>query len=182
MTAPASSVARSLRDLRLGVLLAFLGVLFGFGMGGVFGAFEEPLEAGLREDAEAVTATVYAGDTAKVKEVLDKSWAYYKRAHLHGGAMGAAALAATLCIALVGGGPRRMRWFAAVSMGAGALGYPFYWLLAGARAPGLGSTGAAKQSLEWLALPTAGLALLGLVLALVSVAWGLYGSPRVPAS
>jgi len=182
MTATETNVARALRELRLGVLLAFLGVLFGFGMGGVFGAFEEPLKAGLKADAEAVAATVYAGDAAKVKEVLDKSWAYYKRAHLHGGAIGAAALAAILCIALVGAGPWRLRQIAAIALGVGALGYPIFWLLAGARAPGLGSTGAAKDSLEWLAVPTAGLAFVGLVLALISVAWGLYGSQRVSRS
>lgn len=182
MTTSEKNVAGALRELRLGVLLAFLSVLFGFGMGGVFGAFEEPLKAGLKADAEAVSATVYAGDAAKVKEVLDKSWAYYKRAHLHGGAMGAAALAAILCIALAGGGPQRLRQFASIALGIGALGYPIFWLLAGARAPGLGSTGAAKDSLEWLAVPTAGMALVGLVLALISVAWGLYGSPQASKS
>lgn len=178
MTTPDVNVAATLRDMRLGLLLAFLGTLFGFGMGGVFGAFEEPMKAGLRADAEAVLTTTYAGDAAKMKEVLDKSWAYMKRAHLHGGAIGAAALAAILAMALVGGGPALLRKLAAIGLGIGSLGYPIFWLLAGDRAPGMGSTGAAKESLEWLAVPTSGLALLGLVLSLVSVAWGLYGAPR----
>jgi hypothetical protein len=180
MATPDENVTEALRGMRLGMLLAFLGALFGFGLGGAFGAFEDPLKAGLKADAEAVLATTYAGDPTKMKEVLDKSWAYYKRAHMHGGAIGAAALASILAVALVGGGPRRLRRLAALGLGIGALGYPIFWLLAGARAPGLGSTGAAKDSLEWLAVPTAGMALVGLVLALVTVVWGLYGPPRQP--
>ena len=42
-------------------------------------------------------------------------------------------------------------------MGLGSLGYSMFWMLAGMRAPGLGSTGAAKESLEWLAVPTSAL-------------------------
>ena len=43
-----------------------------------------------------------------------------------------------------------------LGLGAGALGYSVFWLWAGFRAPGLGSTGAAKESLQWLALPSSG--------------------------
>ena len=37
------------------------------------------------------------------------------------------------------------------------------------RAPGLGSTGAAKESLEWLALPSSALCIIGLVGVIVAV-------------
>jgi hypothetical protein len=161
--------------MRVGILLALLGILFGFGFGGAFGAFEEQLKGGLKQSADAVLESVYGGDAAKAKEVTDKAWAYYKRAHLHGGAMGAVALGATLVMAFAGGAPLALRRLAALGMGAGALGYPIFWLLAGMRAPGLGGTGAAKDSLEWLAVSTAGMALLGLVLAIVATVLDLFG-------
>ncbi len=44
-----------------------------------------------------------------------------------------------------------------LGLGAGGLGYSVFWLWAGFRAPALGSTGAAKESLKWLAIPSSGL-------------------------
>ena len=52
------------------------------------------------------------------------------------------------------------RW-SALAFGAGALIYSVFWLFAGFKAPGMGSTGAAKESLAFLAVPGAGLSLLG---------------------
>lgn len=180
--AEGSTLVTDLRAMRAGILLSLLGVLFGFGFGGAFGAFEDELKGGLKADADAVLESVYKGDAAKAKEVTDKAWAYYKRAHLHGGALGAAGLAAILAMAFASAAPLALRRAAAFGLGVGALGYPIFWMLAGQRAPGLGSTGAAKQSLEWLAVPSSGLALLGLVLALVTTAWGLYGRRAEPRS
>lgn len=164
----------AMHSMRAGVFFAFLSILFGFGMGGTFGAFEESLKAGLKSDADAVLDSVYKNDQVKLKANLDKAWTYYKRAHLHGGAMGTTALAAILAMAACGAGPRGLRSLAALGLGLGSLGYALFWLLAGMRAPGLGSTGAAKESLEWLAIPCAGMALLGLILALVLVMRSLF--------
>ena len=91
--------SRRLRISRWGVLLALLTIFFGFGIGGAFGAFEEPMKKGLADRAAAVLDTVYKGDAAKAKSVVDKSWVYYKRAHLHGGAVGAVALGGILLLA-----------------------------------------------------------------------------------
>jgi len=166
-----------LRAMRLGVLLALLGVLFGFAMGGVFGVAEDRLKGGLQARADAVLAERYDGDASKAKAVTDKAWSYYKRAHMHGGGIGAAALAVILLLAGIGASDLVAR-LAAMGMGAGALGYSAFWLLAGMRAPGLGSTGAAKDSLEWLAVPTAGALVAGLVLAIVVTTRTLFGRPR----
>lgn len=169
----------ALRTVRWGLVLALLAVVFGFGMGGVFGAFEESVKAHLKAGGEAALATAYGGDAAKLKPVLDKSWVYLQRAHLHGGAIGAVALGLGLLLASLPGAASRARAVAAAASGAGALGYGVYWLLAGLRAPGLGSTGAAKASLEWLAVPSAGLAMLGLLLTLGLATRALFG--RTPA-
>lgn len=178
MTTPTSTIGARLRDSRIGVTLALLTVLFGFGMGGVFGAFEEPLKADLAARAEAVSGTVYGGDTNKIKGVLDKSWAYYKRAHLHGGAIGTAALAMLAMLALLARPKPSVRRYVGMALGLGGLGYSLYWLMAALAAPALGSTGAAKESLEWLAMPSAGLLMLGLIAVLVLVVVELFGRPQ----
>ena len=59
-------------------------------------------------------------------------------------------------------------------LGIGALGYSLFWMLAAFRAPALGSTDLAKESLNWLAMPTAACCLLGLVLVLVMVVRTLF--------
>lgn len=144
-------------------MLALLTILFGFAFGGAFGAFEEPLKRGLAERAEAVKDTTYGGDVAKMKSVVDKSWTYYKRAHLHGGAIGAVALGGILLVAALRRPDRRTRQGVSLALGLGGLGYSMFWFLAARAAPGLGGTDAAKASLEWLAVPSAGLLMLGIV-------------------
>jgi len=165
--------ARRLRASRWGAVLALLTILFGFGLGGLFGALEDVLKGDLHARAEAVRDTVYGGDPVKQKSVVDKSWGYYKRAHLHGGAIGAVSLASILLLATLRRPGRRLRSLIALALGIGGLGYAGFWLLAARSAVRLGSTGLAKESLEWLAVPSAGLLLSGLggVLALAVLEW-----------
>jgi hypothetical protein len=158
----ANATSTQLRALWPGAILALLAILFGFGLGGAFGAAEDSLKGGLRASADAVFETVYAGDAARRDAVVKKSWSYMKRAHLHGGAIGAAALASVLLLALLGP-PGWLEQLSAFAFGAGALLYAVFWLSAGLTAPGLGSTHDAKEALGWLAIPGSGLAILGLV-------------------
>ena len=146
----------SLRPVLPGLLLAVLTLLFGFGLGGVFGLNEDAIKSRLATSAESARVSVYQGDDAKIKAVLDKSWVYMQRAHLHAGSLGATAVALIVVVVLLGTGPGAS---AAISLalGAGGLGYSVFWLWAGFRAPGLGSTGAAKETLSWLAIPSSGL-------------------------
>lgn len=169
-----------LRVSRWGVLLALLTILFGFGFGGAFGAFEAPMKQGLADRAAAVQATVYGGDAAKAKSVVDKSWSYYKRAHLHGGAIGAVALGCILLLAALSRPGSRVRRAVAVALGGGGLGYSIFWVLAARAAPGLGGTDAAKESLAWLAVPSAGLLLIGLAAVIVLTAIELFEPAPTP--
>jgi hypothetical protein len=52
--------------------------------------------------------------------------------------------------------------------------------MAAFRAPELGGTGAAKESLQWLAVPGAGLSILGAVGTLLSIVRAGFGSARGP--
>jgi hypothetical protein len=152
--------ATALRAALPGLAVAILTVLFGFAMGGVFGLNEDLIKDRLAGSATAVTATVYHGDPAAAEPVVAKSWEYMQRAHLHGGGIGTAAIGMILVMLLIGTAPRTIR-VVSLALGAGALGYAVFWMGAGFLAPGLGSTGAAKESLRWLAVPSAGALLLG---------------------
>jgi hypothetical protein len=142
-----------------GLTLALFTVLFGFALGGLFGLNEDLIKDRLAASAAAVTATVYQGDPAAAEPVIAKSWEYMQRAHLHGGAIGTAALGMIVVLLLIGAPPRTIRVLG-LALGLGALGYSVFWMWAGFIAPGLGSTGAAKESLRWLAMSSSGAVML----------------------
>ena len=149
----------SLRLLFPAWCFVFASLLFSAGLGLAFGGAEAELKAGL---AEAGPATVYGGDEAKRGKVLKKAWSYHKRAHLHGLAMGTTAGVLLLLLGSLTGRPR-WRQLAGISLGAGSFVYAVFWLLAGRAAPALGSTAAAKESLRFLAGPSALLFVLGII-------------------
>lgn len=173
------SNSSGLRIVRLGILLSIVAISFGFILGGIFGAFEEPLKAGLQQQGQQVLATIYAGDTEKLQATVNKGWSYFKRAHMHGGGIGTATLSLCLLLAYL---PRSSRWWAkdifkrivASALGLGAIGYSTFWLWAGWRTPAMGSSDAAKESLSALAIPSAGFLVLGTLSTLILVGLHLY--------
>jgi len=152
------------RTLSIGLLLAVLTILFGQGMGIVFGLNEAAIKNHLKTSSAEVRDTVYKGDDAASKVVQDKAWTYMLRAHLHAGAMGGTAVGLIILLGLLGTSSR-VAAVISVALGGGSLGYSVFWMWAGFRAPALGGTAAAKESLRWLAMPSAG----GFVLATVMV-------------
>ncbi len=166
-------------DMRFGLVFALLTLLFGFGLGGAFGAVESSIKGHLKATAQDVFETVYKSDEAAMKKVTSKSWVYFKRAHLHANGLGAVAVGVILLLTAVGAGKPRV--FTALAVGVGSLGYSLYWMLAALKAPGMGSTGAAKESLEWLAVPSAGLCMFGLLAAVGLVLCALFCKPKPTA-
>lgn len=164
--------ALNLRAASFGLLLTVLTLLFGQGLGVAFGLNEDALKSRIKSDAAAVRETAYRGDDAAMKAVTDKSWAYLQRAHLHAGSMGTTALGLIILVCLLGIS-RQVAMGLSLALGTGGLGYSIYWLWAGFRAPGLGSTGAAKESLAWLAVPSSGIFVLATVVVLVVLAGSL---------
>ncbi len=165
-----------LRPLGIGLILALLAIGFGWGLGGVFGAAEASVKAVLADSGTEALQSAYAGDSAKMDKVVSKSWSYMKRAHLHGGVLGASAVALILLLASLGP-PKRITQVASGALGAGSLGYGLYWMFAGFKAPGMGSTGLAKESLDWLAIPSAGALLVGLGITAFLTIRAMYGKP-----
>lgn len=147
---------RLLRPVLPGLLFGVLTLLFGFALGVVFGLNEDAIKSRLAASAESVRVTVYQEDAVAMKGVLDNSWSYMQRAHLHAGSLGAVAVSLTHVLVLLGTGKVASRVLS-LFLGVGGLGYSVFWMWAGFRAPGLGSTGLAKESLAWLAIPASGM-------------------------
>lgn len=144
-----------LRSALVGLGLALLTILYGQGMGIFFGLNEDAIQNQLKASAAEVRLTTYKGDDAAIKVVLGNSWNFIRRAHLHAGGMGTTAFALMILVGLLNT-PRLAAWLIGFGLGAGGLGYSVFWMWAGLRAPGLGGTKAAKESLRWLAMSSSG--------------------------
>ena len=156
------------KSVAAGACLSLLVILLGFALGGAFGAVESTIKKRLDDSGTAVLQSAYKGDAAAKDAVVKKSWEYLQRAHLHGGGLGTAALASIAVLILLcrlG----LLEQLSALAFGSGALLYSLFWLIAGFTAPGLGSTGAAKESLSFIAIPGAGLCILGVCGTIFSV-------------
>jgi hypothetical protein len=149
------------KSIAVGTCLSLLAIFFGFALGGAFGAIEGPIKKRLDASGSAVLQSVYKGDAAAKDAVVKKSWEYLQRAHIHGGAIGTAALASIVTLILL----CRLGLVAqitALAFGSGALLYSLFWLFAGLMAPGIGSTSVTKESLSFIAIPGAGLSIFGI--------------------
>ena len=127
----------------------------------------------MKNDAREVLATTYNGDEAKMKKITDKSWVYFKRAHLHANGLGTASVILIILLSFL---PisNKVKSINAIFLGVGSLGYALFWMLAGLKAPGMGSTGLAKESLSWLAFPSSGLCIIGLIMIVALVIMSLF--------
>jgi hypothetical protein len=136
--------------IRIGLALAMVAILFGGLMGLGFGCCEDSFKDTFKANAAAVLAEKYNGEQSLADKVAKKSWVYMKRAHLHSQTMGVI----SIVFSLVAAGlvfPPRLQTGISILGGLGSLGYGFFWLAAGFLAPGMGSTGAAKESIGLLA-------------------------------
>lgn len=170
------------KSIAAAACLSLLTILFGFSLGGAFGAVESSIKKRLNDSGTAAMETAYKGDAAAKDAVVKKSWEYLQRAHLHAGAIGTAALASIGVLILLS--PLGfVEQLSALAFSSGALLYSLFWLIAGLTAPGLGSTGAAKESLSFIAIPGAGLCIAGLCGTIFAIAKAsLRGTNRAGAS
>ncbi len=162
-----------IKSLWIGIVLSMITLLYGFGMGATFGVAEDKIKGTLNTSAEEVFASVYKSDQAKMSKITKKSWIYFKRAHLHANGMGTAALAMIILLSF-SNHLKTCQVITSIALGLGGLGYSSFWMFAGMAAPGLGSTGLAKESLTWLALPSVVLFISGTVSVLVIFLCSIY--------
>ena len=136
--------------IKYGVLVAVIAILYGGLMGLSFGCCEEDIKRTLNSSVQEAMTTKYEGDQAKADKVVKKSWVYMKRAHLHSQTMGVISIAFSFLVAWLAY-PAKAQFAISLLSGLGALGYGFFWMLSGYLAPGMGSTGAAKESVGLIA-------------------------------
>lgn len=160
--------ATQLLPLTPGILLSIASIFFGFALGALFGALESGFKPMMREAGMKVLDTAYAGDKDKLEAAVSKGWKYAIRGHIHGGAIGTSALACILLMAMLGP-PGMLEQISALAFGAGSLLYSSFWIAAGFKAPKVGKPKEAKESLWWIAMPGAGLCMIGLVGTFLSV-------------
>ena len=151
-----------LLPLAPGLFLSLMSIFFGFVLGALFGALESGFKPMLRDRGKAVLKEVYGGDADKLEAVVSKAWKYAIRGHIHGGGIGTSALAANLLLACLGV-PGTLEKLSGLAFGAGSLIYSFFWIAAAFRSPAVGKPKQAKEDLWWIAMPGAGLCLLGLL-------------------
>jgi hypothetical protein len=168
-----------LDPVRPGLVLGLVAVLYGWGLGILFGAGEDWVRKGFVADAEASRALYVAkagseaGATAAMEKMDETAWRYFLRAHLHAGSIGGIALVSSLLLSALNI-PTRLKLTTSTLLGLGAVGYPLFWMLAGLKAPGLGSTAAAKDSLRWLAIPASGALVAGALITLAALVFELF--------
>jgi hypothetical protein len=136
--------------IKYGIILAMIAILFGGSLGLSFGCCEHSLKDYLKNEAASVLETKYKGDQAKADKVSKKSWVYFKRAHFHSQTMGVITIVFAFIVAGLKLAPK-IQMGVSILSGFGSLGYGIFWLMAGALAPSMGSTGVAKEAVGLIA-------------------------------
>jgi len=175
--------SKNFPSVRLGAILSLLTILFGFGVGVAFGLYEDDMKKNLKDKAlmtveadksKPLEKQIYKGDMAKVDKISNKSFKYLIRAHLHSSGLGAIAMSLIILLSFMTGVPSVVRWIVSFMLGLGSLMYSMAWMYAGLKAPLLGSTGAAKQSLYFMAGPSIVMCVVGVFAVLVLVVYQAY--------
>lgn len=172
--------ADKLGTIKFGLVFALLAILYGYGMGAVFGIAEDDIKSYLKAQGKSSLNAKYKGDEKKMDKVVKKSWKYIKRGHMHGGGIGAGAIGLILILVFLTSIPSIYRSITSLIIGIGALGYPISWTLAGLYAPALGGTTAGKESIAWLGFSSASFCIAGVLLVFIFVIYHCFIAKKTP--
>ncbi len=151
--------------MKLGVLLAFLTILYGLGVGIMFAEFEEKVVNTLKDDAASVFDTAYNRDTDFMNRTVSGSMHYLLRAHIHAFGLGIGAF--VLIIGMISlTSESKLRDLSSLFLGIGALGYSTFWMITGFLAPGMGGIKQAKGAVGWYAMLAVIICSIGILLSL----------------
>jgi len=165
-------------NVKLGILVSMIAILFGGSLGLSFGCCEGDIKDFFNAEADAVFNEKYDGQQVKKDKVVNKAWTYVKRAHLHSQAMGVIAIAFSLLVAWLKFSPKIQLGVSLLS-GFGSLGYGVFWLAAAALAPGMGSTHDAKEAVGLVALASGGAFFVATVTVLVVLIYRMFAGQRI---
>lgn len=131
-----------------GLLLSFLAIVVGTGLGAAFGLYEDQIKDALSVAVQA-HPQIHEQTPDNIKKQVGDGWRYYQRAHFHAQGLGALGVAIIVVLGLSWVSVPVKKWLA-LATGLGALLYPFCWLLMGLRIGSMGKQ-AAHASVDWLA-------------------------------
>jgi hypothetical protein len=150
-----------LKVIKIGLLITLLSLLFGIGLGIVFGAKEEVFK-------NYISQNIQANPTLHDDKSKDKIWRYVQRAHFHSTGIAAYSLALLLII-LVSKMKTNAKSFSSTMIGIGTL-YPLSWYLMFYLAPTIGRDAAHSHILtESIVYISTGAFLIGLFMIFSSI-------------
>lgn len=147
-----------------GLMLSFLAIVFGTGLGMAFGIYEEPIRHYLTAQIQA-HPEVHDQAPDSIKRDINMAWRDIQRAHFHAQGLGALGVGIIIVLGLSWVSAPVKRWLA-LATGFGALLYPCCWLLMGLRVGQMGAE-AAHASVDWLAALSVPLFFGGMLLTLL---------------
>ena len=158
------------KNVKLSLIISLLVILYGFTLGGLFGAYENNIKSYLNTKAEIVFETVYNGDLAIKENIVSKGWEYFKHSHTHALGLGSISLILIVFFSFFSINST-IKYITSMMISLGALGYTLYWTIAALKAPIIGNTELTKETLSYIAVPAAGLSLIGLLLLIILIVY-----------
>ncbi len=160
----------NLANIKIGLALVLLGLLFGISLGITFGINEEMFEHYIAQGI-AVHPELHDADSP------EKIWRYAQRAHFH--ATGIAAFSIGLLLLVSASNLKQsLKPITAILISLGSL-YPFAWLTMFIVAPSIGRDAAhAHPVTELLTFIGVGGLLLGIAILLANLFIGLFSEPK----
>jgi hypothetical protein len=160
----------NLINIKYGLALVMLGLLFGIGLGVTFGVNEDLFQT-------YVSQGIAAHPEVHDAKSQDKIWRYAQRAHFH--ATGIAAFSFGLLLLVSASGlKRKFKKIAAIFIGLGGF-YPLSWFSMFLLAPSIGRDAAHSHPLTALfAYIGVGGLFLGLAILLANLFLGLFNEPN----
>ncbi|CAG1008958.1 hypothetical protein PHYC_03634 [Phycisphaerales bacterium] len=163
-----------LRSLWFGLVICLATLFLGFAEGVVFGAADQSVRTWLIEKAQSAVASSPDSTVPDPQARVDRAWTFFRRSHLHANGMATTGIVLIALLPLVSA-RRGIKQAIAGALGLGSAGYAAFLITAGLRTPGVGDTHLVKESLRWLAMPSAGMyvaATLGIIVLVCRWAWG----------
>ena len=159
-----------LKVIKIGLLITLLSLVFGIGLGIVFGAKEEVFK-------NYISQNIQENPTVHDDKSKDKIWRYVQRAHFHSTGIAAYSLALLLII-LVSKMKENAKRLSSTLIGVGTL-YSFSWYLMFYLAPTVGRDAAHSHILtESIVYISTGAFLIGLFMIFASIFFDMFNEEK----
>lgn len=159
-----------LKVIKIGLLITLLSLVFGIGLGIVFGAKEEVFK-------NYISQNIQENPTVHDDKSKDKIWRYVQRAHFHSTGIAAYSLALLLII-LVSKMKENAKRSSSTLIGVGTL-YSFSWYLMFYLAPTIGRDAAHSHILtESIVYISTGAFLIGLFMIFASIFFDMFNEEK----